>query len=117
MSWLNKAEGFLDTNAAIAYCGDDEEFYFELLQDYVNENKINDINALFKAKDWKEYKVFVHALKSTSLMIGATDLSEKAKQLEFACKEDRIDYVLANHEDCMKDYSDMLERIQQITCN
>ena len=44
----------------------------------------------------------VHALKSTSLMIGAEGFSTKAKALEKASKEENIEFVEKNHDDMMK---------------
>ena len=49
--------------------------------------KLEQINSFAVAEDWNNYVIKVHALKSTSLTIGATGLSELAKRLEFAGKE------------------------------
>ena len=37
-------------------------------------------------------------------MIGVSDLSEKAKKLEMAAKENEENYILANHEAMIRDY-------------
>ena len=44
----------------------------------------DEIEGFFKNKDWKNYTVKVHALKSTARVIGAEELSEKARRLENA---------------------------------
>ncbi|MGN0608279.1 MAG: Hpt domain-containing protein, partial [Oscillospiraceae bacterium] len=44
------------------------------------------IEKLFNEKDWKNYVIEVHALKSSSLTIGSKQLSELAKELELSGK-------------------------------
>ena len=58
----------------------------------------------FHIRDWHNYEIFVHALKSTSKMIGISDLSEKAKALEQAAKENEETFILNNHENMIRDY-------------
>lgn len=48
--------------------------------------KADYIERLFEERSWKNYVIEVHALKSTSLSIGAAKLSELAKKLELAGK-------------------------------
>ncbi|MBQ7629960.1 MAG: hypothetical protein IJS81_07080, partial [Selenomonadaceae bacterium] len=45
-----------------------------------------------------------HALKSTSLSIGAEKLSEEAKSMEMAAKDGKIEEILANHGEMMSSY-------------
>ena len=42
------------------------------------------IRNCFSAQDWKNYAIYVHALKSTSKTIGAAELSALASALEQA---------------------------------
>ena len=62
--------------------------YREILEIYVRKAKEkNDyIRKLFDEKDWKNYVIEVHALKSSSLTVGSKPLSELAKELELAGK-------------------------------
>ena len=53
----------------------------------------------------------VHALKSTSLGIGAKELSEMAKDQEKAGKENNTEYLLANHNQLMDAYDMVLDEI------
>ncbi len=56
-----------------------------------------EIVSLYEAANWADYAVKVHALKSTSLTIGAELLSEQAKALEQAGKKGDTDYIRQNH--------------------
>ena len=70
------------------YTGGDKASYDEILRVYVNKapSKLELIQKLFDEKDWKNYVIEVHALKSSSLTIGAKPLSELAKELELSGK-------------------------------
>ncbi len=59
----------------------------------------------------KNYRIQVHALKSTSLIIGALKFSEFAKKLEIAAKEENINYIEENHEELMKSYKKLHNEI------
>lgn len=80
------------------YAGGSEEAYYEILEMYIRkgEEKHRLIGDLCRQKDWKNYIIEVHALKSTSMSIGAAQLSELAKKLELAGKAGDYD-VIENH--------------------
>ena len=84
----HKNDALLDTAIGLSYMGGSEELYKETLAMYVRsgDENIALIERLFEQEDWKNYVIEVHALKSTSLNIGAARLSEMAKALEFAGK-------------------------------
>ena len=46
-------------------------------------------------------------------MIGIADLSEKAKALEQAAKENGEAYILENHEDMIRDYGRITANIRE----
>ena len=45
-------------------------------------------------------------------MIGASHLSEKAKELEMAAKEKREEYIAGNHYDMMSEYARVVKGIK-----
>lgn len=92
------------TRLGISYLGGNVEIYFDILAKYANKGpeKLEEIRRLFEIRDWNNYVIEVHALKSTSLTIGAKKLSELAKELEIAGKngyysliEEKNDALLA----------------------
>lgn len=107
----------VDVELGLSYCMDDEDFYAEVLQEYINSNKLDELEQLFSAQDWSNYQIRIHAVKSTSLNIGARDLSAKAFELEMACKEGRSADILAGHASCMADYRAMLACVQAAVDN
>lgn len=105
---------FLDTETGMVYCCDSEEFYLEMITTYLVENKKQEIEQFYQAKDWDNYRIQVHALKSTSLSIGATEVSEQAKALEMAAKEGRIPDILENHAKVMAEYDTLLNQLKKV---
>lgn len=92
--------------------GSKETFHFLLksFQENVPKNQ-KDIITSYEAEDYTNYTIYVHALKSTSKMIGALTLSEKARLLELAGKENKIDYIKESHDEVMTLLDQVLEEI------
>ena len=105
----------IDTDAGIKYCVGDQEFYKSLLLQFANETseKIPSLKKFFHEHDWHNYEIIVHALKSTSKMIGIMDLSEEAKALEMAAKEQKAGFITENHEQVLMDYSRYAAEIKE----
>ena len=103
----------INRRRGIQYCGGNEEDYKEILQVYLTTGlqKIREIREKYKEEDWKNYTILVHALKSTSIGIGATRLGEMAKELELASKEENISYIQAHHKEVMQEYEEVLLEI------
>lgn len=101
----------IDIGQGIAYCGDKEGFH-EIIGIYYKEGqkRLSLLRKMFAEKDWKNYVITVHALKSNSKGIGANELSELALLLETAGKEERIGYIEEHHEELMEKY-DLLLRV------
>jgi len=109
---LEERFSVLDTKTGMNYCMNDEEFYVEIIGTYVENDKRRLIADTYAAENWKDYETYVHALKSTSLNIGAVELSEHAKALEFAAKEGNYDYIRENHKKIYDEYSEMLDKLR-----
>lgn len=99
---------FLDTATGLAYCMNDKKFYKEMLDEYVKGEKTAELKEYFEKGDFEYYRITVHAVKSTSLTIGASKVSEDAKALELACKENNLNFVKQNHEAFMEEYKSLI---------
>lgn len=102
---------FLDTKEGLSHCGGDWKFYLEIIRTYATADKRNEMQHCFEVQDWELYAILTHTLKSTSLSIGAKELSEQAKALEAAAKGKDIDFIRARHDECMQTYSELLDKI------
>lgn len=103
---------FLDEEVALEYCAGDEEILQEVLEGYLEEDRREELVKYFDAEDLPNYRVVAHAIKSTSLTIGATDLSAKAKALEYAAADGDIEYIRENNDEVLVMYSEMLDKIK-----
>ena len=106
----------LSADDGLRFCGGDEDFYVEMLKDYVGayEGKAQELERFFERKDWHEYQTMVHALKSTSKTIGATDIFERAKSLEEASGKVDVDFIENNHAKLLADYKVITDKIAVI---
>lgn len=104
---------FINTELGLSYCAEDEEFYQEILKDYIREDKTALLEESYDDEDWENYRIQVHALKSTSLSIGAEELSEGAKVLEMAAKDGRIDDIHSNHDRVLRQYRELLQKLKK----
>lgn len=87
----------------------------EILDQYCrNGNEhIAKMERLFEEKDWKNYTIEVHALKSMMMSIGAIPLSEQAKQLEQAGKRGDAAWIMVTHGSVMTEYKRVLNMIRE----
>ena len=83
------------------YIGQGEEYGAKLAEYYAE-------------RDWKNYRTIIHALKNTSLLIGADVFSEKAKKLEYAAKDADEEILLKECEGFHEEYGKLLDRIQKM---
>ena len=88
------------------YCRGDREFYREVLLKFAQDavSKEREIDGFWKKEDLKNYRIMVHALKSSAKMTGAEELSELAKKAEEAAKNQDADYIRAHHEELLTAY-------------
>lgn len=106
----------IHTKTGLQYCLDNTEFYEELLLKFASDadGKQEDIDRFFGQKDWENYGIMVHALKSTARMIGADDLSDQAKGLEDAAKSRDVEYIESHHENLLVKYKETAQLIRDI---
>ena len=101
----------INIEIGLPYCMDLKSLYIEILEDFRGDDKAKKIQAAFDSQNVKEYQILVHALKSTAMSIGAENLSEQARILEFAAKENNVEKILSNHADLMASYKKVREQI------
>ncbi len=106
----------VDVRAGVEARGGGVDAYLELLELYYMEGleKIEQLTPLVETKDWHNYEIIVHGLKSTSANIGANFLSADAKEHEFAAKEGRYDFIVENHDDLETKYRLILNEIGRV---
>ncbi|MBP5453020.1 MAG: hypothetical protein J6Y09_00155, partial [Lachnospiraceae bacterium] len=72
------------------------------------------LSESFEKEDWANYIVDIHAVKSSSMLLGMTALGEEAKQLELAIKEENYNYVKDNHLKVLKEYERIIGVMEKL---
>ena len=106
----------LNVEDGLTYCADDEEFYMEILQEYVDSapEKKEKLTEFLRDGNLKDYRVVVHSVKSASKTIGAQGLFEKALELEYAAGDGKQEFVTEHHPPLMEEYHALVEAISHV---
>lgn len=105
----------LDIEAAIKNSGSEEAFktVLKIFYDSIPD-KHGELESCYSTEDWKNYTIKIHALKSSSRLIGALDLGDKAELLEAAGKNEDIQYIREHHAQAMEEYLSLNEALAAI---
>ena len=61
---------FLNAQLGLERCMDDEEFYLDILDAFVEENLLDELKGFYLENNWNKYRIKSHTLKSSSAYIG-----------------------------------------------
>ena len=102
----------LDTDQALKMLGS-EKLYMNIIKSYYDaiDIKAKTIREYYDEHDWPQYAIEVHALKSSSRQIGATELGELAYKLEMASKAEEIDTVTEYTDELLDMYTGYKEKL------
>ena len=108
-------ENLTDINIenGIANCGGQVLDYLKILQityEY-GEKQLEELKNAYDNKDYEYYTIKIHALKSTSLNIGATEISEMAKAQELEGKAENYSYIDKHMKEFQDEYRKLLEKL------
>jgi len=101
----------INKESAMPYCCNSDEMYYEMLKIYLTqaEKYVEKLPLCYEEKDWENYSIITHAIKSTSLTIGANHLSELAKEHEMASKAKDETFLQEKWEEFFDYYQTVLE--------
>lgn len=109
----DEQEVWLDVSTGLAYSNGDGQLYREFLDIYCDEGEAarmkQHLEESLAQKNWKNYSIYAHSLKSTSKGIGGIRLAELAYAMELAGKEGDAAQILANHEELLRQYTNTLK--------
>jgi HPt (histidine-containing phosphotransfer) domain-containing protein len=103
----------IDIEKGISRFGGNTDEYFETLGLFCSDGleKLRELKSCLEKGDFPLYTIHVHALKSAAANIGADKLSETAKLLEEAGKQENHKAIEAHHSKFLGDLEACLERI------
>ena len=108
----------IDVDSGIKFCGTPELLLTTINQYYSSINqKALELQNYFDSEDWNNYEIKVHALKSTSRLIGAIELSKLAEHLEKSANQNDIEEIQLKHKELINSFLDFLRLLEPIVNN
>lgn len=101
---------------ALQYSAGTVDSVLENIKSYLGESdeNLDRIEKEYTQNNWNDYKIHVHAIKSTSRVIGAVHMAFLAEQMENAARDLDLDYIHANHEHLMSEYTDVIGELKRL---
>ena len=102
-------------DAAMKYCMNDEALYLDLLETFACDevSKIDEIKEKYDNENWNDYRILVHALKSSSRTIGADELSQQALSHENAAKQENLEFIKSDVNSLLEKYGQVVTMIKE----
>ena len=118
----------INVEMGLEYSAGMADLYKEILTTFVElkDEKIQKLQETFDGGDWKNYTIYVHALKSTALSIGGEKTSALAKELEMAGKAATSEknteaektqgeeFIRQNHAEAMRLYEKLAQEARRV---
>ncbi len=108
---------FVDAQTGLLYCADDEALYRDIIRNYVENSKVKQIEEFFRAKDWENYRIHVHSLKSSSKTIGAMEVFELARLQEQSVINNDFAKAEMFHSSLMSEYVHLVDKLKLVLEN
>ena len=114
---ISKSEGMV-------FFGNNERLYFDVVKMFVSisSEKRDELIKAYNERDWKNYTVYVHALKSSSKNIGANALYDFARRMESAGHQTENEknreisekFIDSNHDKLVHMYMETVEQAKKL---
>ena len=93
-----------------------DELYRQVLESYLEQGQDykEQLPVYFEAGNWKDYAIVAHAIKSSSLSIGAVTLSDLAKEQEFLGKDANAEEISRTYEGFYQEFCETLVEIKEM---
>ena len=109
---LEKGLKGFDVEMGLKYCMNDVAFYEDMLNTYVENEKIGDLLTYIQVENWDAFLLTLRSVRNTSQTIGAMELTRSAKDLELAFKRGDLDYIKSNARAFLSLYRSTIEVIK-----
>ncbi len=108
-------KGGIEPEDGMKYSEHDEALYRMILEEYklsADERKEN-MERYYAEKDWKNYGIVVHTLKSSSRLIGANALADASSLQEKASNEGNEAVIKSGFDDLLKMFDSVVDAISK----
>lgn len=106
----------IDKAVGLEYCGNSDELYDIIIATYYEQglNYVGQVKKYYEAKDWHNYRIVVHALKSSSMNIGAANFSAESLKQENAAKEENTAYITETFDEYYNRLLSLMDKVKAI---
>lgn len=100
----------------LGYCNGDQEIYYEILNLAIETyyEKSQKLKEYYETRQYKNYLIEIHGLKSSLWILGATELGHFAEKQENALKRQDTDYLDHTYHELQEQYSGLIRGIYHI---
>ena len=105
----------LDTSKGLEYTRSEDK-YLSAIQRYYKsyDNNLSKLTEFYNNKDYKNYCIVVHSLKSNSKMIGANELAKSFEELEIASNNSEYIIINEKHPIVIEEWGKFISKLKPI---
>jgi len=106
----------VDVAKGLEHCFGDKDMYLEILRMLYEDAdaQLADLQKLWQEKEYKNYIILIHSLKTQLLNIGHATLAEEARALEMAGKEERYAYIDEKQDSFINEYRAFKQQLEVV---
>ncbi len=104
----------IDFDKGFAACGGEEEFYLEIIQDFVDMPLKEELEKYRSEDNHKDYCVYIHGFKNNSYTVGATKIGDMAYEIECATREGIPDGIIEMEERLYEQYDKLCKQYEEV---
>lgn len=106
----------MDVDDALQYSSGTVSDVLENIEGYLTDSLANRerIKKEYGAQNWNDFKIHVHALKSTSRIVGAVHMAYLAEQMEKAAGSEDISYIKKNFEELLFEHEQLCVDLEHL---
>ena len=109
----------IDTAHGMEYSMNDKDMYKDMVSIFVEQREANvaAIKESFDKKDWDNYRIKVHGLKSNSRLVGGMDLGALAEKCERAARDKDEATIMAETPNLLALYDETIAALKALDFN
>ena len=106
----------MDLDDALQYSSGTVTDVLENIRGYLTDSVSNRerIEKEYEAENWNDFKIHVHALKSTSRIVGAVHMAYLAEQMEKAAGSEDLSYIMKNYDDLICEHEQLCVSLEHL---
>ena len=104
----------IDLSVGMETCGDDVEFYMELMGDFLSLSVKDKLKQSLEQKNQENYAIRIHGFKTNAQCIGAVKLSELALEMEKLSRNEISEELLILQEQFFEQYDKICSVFKEI---